>query len=57
MRNESEALIENKRFNSDASVKDAGLWGLSVYCLYYTVSREDIKPCGLCPVKMMSYAV
>lgn len=37
-------------------MKDVGLWELSVYCVYYTVSREDIKLCGLCPVKMMSYA-
>lgn len=40
----------------DASVKDVGLWVLSVYCVYYNVSREDMKPRGLCPVKMMSYA-
>lgn len=35
----------------------AGVWEPGVYCVYYTVSREDIKPCGFCPVKMMSYAV
>lgn len=29
----------------------------SVYCVYYTVSREDTKPCGLSSVTMMSYAV
>lgn len=29
--------------------------GWSVYCMYYTVFREDLKTCGLCPVKMMSY--
>lgn len=53
-KNWREALME--KYNSDASMKDVGLWELSVYCVYYTVSREDIKPCGLCPVKMMSYA-
>lgn len=54
---ESERKLKrrNIRYNGDASVKDVGLW--SVYCMYYTVSREDMKPCGLCPVKMMSYAV
>lgn len=32
---------KNLRCNGDASVKDVGLWELSVYCVYYTVSRED----------------
>lgn len=37
-------------------MNDEGLWELSVYCVYYNVCREDMKPHGLCPVKMMSYA-
>lgn len=23
------------------------VWQTSVYCVYYTVCRENIKPCGL----------
>uniref|UniRef100_A0A8C2WEW7 Ankyrin repeat and IBR domain-containing protein 1 n=1 Tax=Cyclopterus lumpus TaxID=8103 RepID=A0A8C2WEW7_CYCLU len=45
---------KNIRYNGEAAMKDVGLWSAS--CMYYTVFREDLKPWGLGPVKMMSYA-